>query len=361
MSLLPDSREVIARAANELRLGLPLIVTDDGRSIITISAEAANDERLRRVMAYPGCALAVTARRAETLKARPYDGDLARLRPPRDVGPAWFRAAADPSRDLDHPLSGPHLAIRDDQAAPYRAAIRLARNARLLPAVIGAPIDDAQRRSRQDGLVSFDAANFDGPVQAPDFALASQARLPLLGVDDARIRVYRSSDGSADHCAIEIGQPDRRVPVLTRLHSQCFTGDVLGSRKCDCGAQLAAALDRLRAEGSGVLLYLEQEGRGIGIANKIRAYSLQDRGFDTVEANHRLGYEDDERDFRAAAMIIAAMGFSSVRLMTNNPLKIAMLETHGIKVADRVPLIAGRSEANACYLDTKARKSGHLL
>jgi GTP cyclohydrolase II len=135
---------------------------------------------------------------------------------------------------------------------------------------------------------------------------------------------------------------------------------VLGSLKCDCGPQLRSALAQMGEAGEGVLLYLNQEGRGIGLANKMRAYSLQDQGFDTVEANHRLGFEDDERDFRIGAAILRQMGFSAVRLMTNNPKKIAMMQGCGIFVAERVPLHVGQTDQNRAYLATKAAKSGHL-
>ena len=175
-----------------------------------------------------------------------------------------------------------------------------------------------------------------------------------------RVHVFRPEDGGEDHYAIEIGRPDRSAPVLARLHSACFTGDVLGSLKCDCGPQLRAALARMGAEGAGILLYLNQEGRGIGLANKLRAYSLQDQGFDTVEANHRLGFEDDERDFRLGSGILRKLGFSTVRLMTNNPRKMSMMQANGIDVAERVPLIVGQTDQNAAYLATKIARSGHL-
>ena len=149
--------------------------------------------------------------------------------------------------------------------------------------------------------------------------------------------------------------------MLARLHSACFTGDLLGSLKCDCGPQLNAALAQMGQEGAGVLLYLQQEGRGIGLANKMRAYALQDQGFDTVEANHRLGFEDDERDFWLGAEILRKMGFGSVRLLTNNPAKIAMMERCGLTVTERVPLKVGETPQNARYLAVKAAKSGHLL
>ena len=161
--------------------------------------------------------------------------------------------------------------------------------------------------------------------------------------------------------AIEIGRPDREKPVLVRLHSACFTGDVLGSLKCDCGPQLNGALDQMGQDGAGMLLYLNQEGRGIGLANKMRAYSLQDQGFDTVEANHRLGFEDDERDFRIGSEILKSLGITAVRLMTNNPRKVAMMEQNGVVVTERVPLQVGENRFNESYLATKAAKSGHLL
>lgn len=199
-----------------------------------------------------------------------------------------------------------------------------------------------------------------GTAAGPLIEVAA-ARVPLRVSEAARVRVFRPRDGAEEHYAVEIGAPDRAAPVLCRLHSACFTGDVIGSLKCDCGPQLQAALGQIGAEGAGVLLYLNQEGRGIGLANKMRAYALQDQGFDTVEANHRLGFEDDERDFRLGADILAAMGFGQIRLMTNNPRKVAMMQACGLAVIERVPLRVGRTRYNAGYLDTKATKSGHLL
>ena len=187
------------------------------------------------------------------------------------------------------------------------------------------------------------------------------ARVPMVASQAGRVHVFRPEDGGEEHYAVEIGRPDRARPVLTRVHSACFTGDVLRSLKCDCGPQLQAALAQMGAEGAGVLLYLNQEGRGIGLANKMRAYSLQDQGFDTVEANHRLGFEDDERDFRIGADILRRMGFRTVRLMTNNPRKIAMMQGCGLEVTERVPLHVGLNPQNADYLAVKAAKSGHLL
>jgi GTP cyclohydrolase II len=148
---------------------------------------------------------------------------------------------------------------------------------------------------------------------------------------------------------------------LIRLHSECLTGDVFGSLKCDCGPQLRVALQIIGANGGGVLLYLRQEGRGIGLANKIRAYALQDRGLDTVDANRRLGFADDERDYGVAAAMLRALGISEVRLLTNNPAKVAGLEAAGIKVAERVAHQMPANPHNADYLTAKRKRSGHLL
>ena len=165
----------------------------------------------------------------------------------------------------------------------------------------------------------------------------------------------------AEHYAIVFGNPKTTQPVLTRVHSACFTGDLLGSEKCDCGEQFSASMSAMKDEGNGVLLYLNQEGRGIGLANKMRAYHLQNIGFDTVDANHRLGFEDDERDLEIAAKILRSLDVNTVKLMTNNPKKIELLTSNGIAVKERVPLIVSVNPNNEKYLKTKAKKSGHLF
>jgi GTP cyclohydrolase II len=256
-------------------------------------------------------------------------------------------------------MKGPFFEERDGSATLHRLAVRLAKSARLLPAAVVVALPE---RADVAGLTRLDAASATALLAAPvAMRPVISARVPLMVSEAGRLHVFRPEDGSEDHYAVEIGRPDRDAPVLVRLHSACFTGDLLGSLKCDCGPQLRAALAKIGAEGAGVLLYLNQEGRGIGLANKMRAYSLQDQGFDTVEANHRLGFEDDERDFRLGADILKRMGIGKVRLMTNNPAKVARLEGCGIEVTERVPLKAGLNPLNAKYLDTKAKKSGHIL
>lgn len=367
MSLRPDITHLLGRARGDLAMGLPVALAGRGCAALIAAAETLDAPRLAalREMAGQGAApltLAVTARRAGTLKARPYDGDLARILVPQDADLSWIAATASPEGDLATPMKGPFNTERGGDADLHRLALRLAKAARLLPAALVLPMADTAAHATAAGLTVLPAEAAEaamGQPFAPREVVA--APVPLAASEAGRVHVFRPNDGSEEHYAIEIGQPSREAPVLARLHSACFTGDVLGSLKCDCGPQLHAALARMGAEGAGVLLYLNQEGRGIGLANKMRAYSLQEQGFDTVEANHRLGFEDDERDFRIGAAILEQMGFSAVRLMTNNPAKIDMMTRSGLSVTERVPLIAGRTARNEGYLATKARKSGHLF
>jgi GTP cyclohydrolase II len=362
MSLSPDITEQLARARSDLRMGVPIVFMGQD-PVLVLAAETLSAQRLTDVRTLGGApVLAITARRAQTLKARAYDGDVARVILPEDVTPDWVQSVADPADDLRSPMKGPLSCAREGDATAHRAAVQLVKSARLLPAALVIDLADANDFARRNALTTLELS-----AVTPELARRSplhpviSARLPMEVSERGRLHIFRPEDGGEEHYAIEIGRPDRSQPVLTRLHSACFTGDLMGSLKCDCGPQLRAALARMGAEGHGVLLYLNQEGRGIGLANKMRAYSLQDQGFDTVEANHRLGFEDDERDFRIGADILKSMGFSTVRLLTNNPRKVEMMATSGVKVAERVPLAVGENRHNAGYLATKAAKSGHLL
>ena len=355
MCIAPNLTERAARARADLRMGVPIVIADT----LVAAIETLSDDRFSVLQAMPDVSIALTRRRAETLKARVYDGDLTRVALPRDVSVAWAHAIADPAHDLEAPFKGPLNALRDGQADAARTGLALCKAARLLPAVITAPV-------AADHPVTHDLTALPlsvGPLLDQRSALERivSANLPLEVSEAGRLHVFRPEDGSEEHYAIEIGKPDRSTPVLARLHSACFTGDLLGSLKCDCGPQLRGALGQMGEEGAGVLLYLNQEGRGIGLANKMRAYALQDQGFDTVEANHRLGFEDDERDFRLGSDILQALGVRRIRLLTNNPAKVAMMEKSGVQVAERVPLRVGETRFNRDYLSTKAQKSGHIL
>ena len=354
MSLAPDDHEVWNRALSDLRIGLG-VVLDTGS--VVVAAERISDARLG---ALRGAVLAVTVRRAEVLKARAYDGDVARIVLPAEADAAWVQGVADPARDLMRPMMGPYRTLREGDAKAARIGIRLAKMARLLPAVVMGEVADPEAFATANQLTLLPVSLAEARLNvAPEATEMVSAKVPLAVSKAGRVHVFRV--GEEEHYAVEIGAPSRSEPVLARLHSACFTGDLLGSLKCDCGAQLHGALSEMGAAGNGVLLYLNQEGRGIGLANKMRAYSLQDQGFDTVEANHRLGFEDDERDFRIGASILRQMGFKSVKLLTNNPKKVELLEASGIQVAERVPLRVGKNEVNAGYLKTKSEKSGHLL
>ncbi len=200
------------------------------------------------------------------------------------------------------------------------------------------------------------------PIARATFRVVARARLPTRhGLFE--IVAFQDAESSLDshHVAIVAGDPSTDAPVLARVHSSCMTGDVLGSVRCDCGAQLDAALEAIGAVGRGAVVYLQQEGRGIGLANKVRAYALQDAGADTVEANERLGFPADLRDFADAAGILAALGVSSVRLLTNNPSKVEALEKNGIDVIERVPIVRGLTPENRSYLETKRSALGHFL
>ena len=362
MSFAPDMIEMLARARADLRMGVP-VVLDGASPVVMFSVETLTPQRLTQIKALSTEAvLVITAQRANTLKAPAYDGDIARIALPKTVDTAWITAIANPADDLRAPMKGPLQCQRNGDATAHRVAIKLIKSARLLPAALVVPVSGAAEFATTNALTLLDLAATQTHLAAlSPLHPVIHAALPTTVSDVGRLHVFRPEDGGEEHYAIEIGKPQRDKPVLARLHSACFTGDLLGSLKCDCGPQLRAALAQMGAEGAGVLLYLNQEGRGIGLANKMRAYSLQDQGFDTVEANHRLGFEDDERDFRIGSKILKLMGFDQVRLLTNNPKKLEMMTAYGLTVSERVPLKVGENPHNQAYLATKAQKSGHLL
>ena len=189
---------------------------------------------------------------------------------------------------------------------------------------------------------------------------AATAKLPTE-FGDFEIHAYEDLSNGEEHVALVLGDIGDGHAVLVRVHSSCLTGDVFHSSRCDCGPQLHTAMERITAEGRGVILYLNQEGRGIGLANKIRAYALQDKGYDTVEANERLGFDADQREYGLGVRILSDLGVRSMRLLTNNPRKRAGVETHGMSVSELLPIEIPASEFTRRYLQTKKEKLGHLL
>lgn len=347
--------ERLARAAHDMRLGLPVGVASGAGLWLVAAVETLGAARWQALQSAGTPDLALTSWRAETLHIPAYDGDLARIELPASADLFWLKAVADPSIDLATPLKGPFRAKRGGNTSAHRAAITLCKKAHLLPAALVVAVSQLPA-----GLLCLDVEDITAAAKTRLHEV-SAARVPLEVSKLGRVHVFRPDDGSEEHYAIEIGHADRSLPVLARLHSACFTGDLIGSLKCDCGPQLRAALAQIGGAGAGVLLYMNQEGRGIGLANKMRAYSLQDQGFDTVEANHRLGFEDDERNFELGAQMLKTLGFSAVRLLTNNPKKIAKMQSSGLDVVERVPLKVGENPHNLGYLAVKAKKSGHLL
>jgi GTP cyclohydrolase II len=348
---LNEGRDV-ARAVDALRRGWPVEI--GGTAFLAI--ETADEAGLAAFDASGPADILISGNRAATLKlANQLDGvPTAPVRVQRTswIDLAGATAVADPVLDLKTPLKGPFRTVPLSPHQHAEAALRLARLAGLLPALfIG---------GSAEGAAKADAAAIIEASQAASLRIASRAKLPTRFAERAEIVAFRSEGDAAEHVALLIGEPGGEPP-LVRLHSECLTGDVLGSLKCDCGPQLDAALEAIAASGWGILLYLRQEGRGIGLVNKLRAYSLQDQGFDTVDANIRLGFGDDERDFSVAARMLEHLSQREVRLLTNNPRKVAGLETAGIRVAAQVPLKTAANRHNEAYLETKRLRSGHQL
>ena len=362
----------VERAAGEFRRGVPVLIRSahPDESGVALAAETLTDGTLRALadLCGPGM-LVLTHTRASTLKIRLYTHEVVRIPLSGKERAEEIRAIADPASDLDHPLKGPFEASRDAAPESATASVKLAKLAGLLPAaVIFSIAGDAERALIGTGIsevLAGDIGAFEQRV-AEALQLTVRAIVPLEGAEQAELAAFRPQDGGPEHYAVIIGAKGAPAlsppgPVLTRLHSECFTGDFLGSLKCDCGDQLRGAVQAIAKAGGGVLLYLAQEGRGIGLMNKLRAYRLQDEGFDTIEANQRLGFADDERLYDVAARMLKLLGYNKVRLLTNNPDKVRALEAAGIEVAERVPHTFPENAHNRDYLRVKAQKAGHLL
>ena len=270
-----------------------------------------------------------------------------------------LKRAADPTMEQILPRFS-SIAAPDEA----EAALALGKLARLLPAMVAAPVRPgwATRREGADLLTVPAADLLAYPLElASTLMKVAEVSVPLDAARDARLVAFRALDQGIEHMAILVGTPETQDAPLVRLHSECFTGDLLGSLRCDCGPQLQGAIARMGQEGSGAVLYLAQEGRGIGLINKLRAYTLQDQGLDTLDANRALGWQADERNFHIAAAMLEALGIEKIRLLTNNPEKLESLAACGINIVERVPHQFEANGVNDSYLETKARRFGHLL
>jgi GTP cyclohydrolase II len=343
----------VEQAIATLRAGRPIRI--DGPQPIAVAAvETTTAELLETLDAERRAPLLISGQRAAALSLANTRDAADPAQPVLVERAAWLdvaaaRAIIDPGRDLDRGPLGPLTPVACETAQAAQAALTLARLAGLLPALW---LVDAEQVA-----ASVAASDIEAP---PGVELVARARLPLEDMPETQIVAFRASDDGQEHVALVVGAFGGKPP-LVRLHSECLTGDVFGSLKCDCGPQLSEALRIIAAAGGGVLLYLRQEGRGIGLANKLRAYALQDRGLDTVDANRRLGFADDERDYGHAAAMLRALGIEQVRLLPNNPHKLAGLEAAGIEVVERVAHHMPANPHNADYLTVKRERSGHLL
>ena len=342
----------VARAVDALRRGWPIDI--DGTAFLAI--ETADEANLAAFDAAEAADILISGNRAVTLKLA-NQRDAVPTGPVRIARAPWLdlaaaTAIADPALDLRTPLKGPFRTVPLAPQEQAGAALQLARLAGLLPAFFIGRVTEGAARVSGGAILQASMPS--------SLRIASRAKLPTKHAERAEVVAFRAEEDAAEHVALLIGEPCG-APPLVRLHSECLTGDVLGSLKCDCGPQLDDALEAIAESGWGILLYLRQEGRAIGLVNKLRAYALQDQGFDTVDANIRLGFGDDERSFAVAARMLHLLSQREICLLTNNPRKVAGLEAEGVKVVAQVPLRTSGNRHNEAYLETKKRRSGHQL
>jgi len=352
----------VDRALAELRRGRGIVMQEAaGRAWRLVAPlETAEEPLVAYLLGQAGAALVVTGERAAQLRVPCESDELLLLNLPAsltatqmlELGRHW---EADAWRDA---LGGsPHASCADALAA---AAVRLAKSAQLLPALLVSGVTTGAVPANVLAVRVDQVERHAHPVDE-DLVRVSEARVPLREDQSSRLVLFRDRRDATEHVAVIVGNPDPAALVPVRAHSSCFTGDLLGSLRCDCGEQLQTAVKRLHDEGGGVLLYLAQEGRGIGLANKLRAYKLQDQGLDTVDADRHLGFSADERSYAIAAAMLKSLGFTRIRLLTNNPYKVRELRARGIDVEEIESLLAPPNAYNERYLRTKRDRAGHLI
>jgi GTP cyclohydrolase II len=355
----------VHRAASDLRRGVPVVLGGDAPLLI-LAAETAGADGLVELASTSGTdiVLILAPARAAAILRAPMSAEAAAVAvtlPASFQKIEIYQSIADPLavqpavREVLRAVSAPRLS---------EAAIGLAKIGRLLPAILAVPLRRATGPViSSHGLVEVAAADVLAYAETEVAGLRQivSADVPLNNAPDSRVVAFRSHGSAVEHLAIVIGRPETTDAPLVRIHSECFTGDLLGSMRCDCGEQLRGAIGRMAEDGSGVLLYLAQEGRGIGLVNKLRAYGLQDRGLDTMDANRALGWGVDERNFLIGATMLRIMGINRVRLLTNNPDKLDAMTACGIEVTGREPHLFAANGVNDEYLATKAARFGHML
>ncbi len=354
----------VERAIHDLRSGLPVCIYDDAHAILIQSAETLTEPNFVHAASLAEGTIGI-------IVPAVFAAHLGVSIPPTTTGRLSLGTLSDVVEiqkqitDWMEKKSSASV-LQSDSDTLDDAAIRLVKSAALLPFALLWKVrlrDEIHSFSGQYGVLSVDreAILAHGEHIQTVFTKISEAQLPLKESQDARVAVFRSPFTRVEHLAIMVGDLQSIQEPLVRIHSSCVTGDILGSLRCDCGEQLHQAIHAINHNGGGVLLYLNQEGRGIGIANKIRAYALQDQGNDTVDANTMLGFEPDERNFTVAAELLKQLGITHLKLLTNNPRKLETLTKNGITVTKREPLILPSNAHNHGYLSTKARRLGHLL
>lgn len=366
--VLPSARRrlrQVQRAASELRRGVPVILTG-AEPLALLAAETADLAGFQEfsTLSPAPAALLLAPGRAAAVAPGPVDmkAQATALAVPAEFdAAAIYQALADAT--AEQPRLPEDLRLVDAPAlAP--AAVALAKIAQLLPAVLAKPVPgDVASILSGYGLIGVSAADIldYGRFEVALLQQITQAEVPLTDAPESRVVAFRTHASALEHLAIVVGQPEKAPAPLVRVHSACFTGDILGSMRCDCGEQLRGAIRRMARDGAGVLLYMAQEGRGIGLVNKLRAYQLQDLGLDTMDANRALGWGADERNFEAGAAMLRLMGIRRIRLLTNNPDKLEAMTAHGIEVVEREAHLFAPNGINDEYLATKASRFGHML
>ncbi len=362
----------VHRAIAELRRGTPVLLTGmptGGAPLLLLAAETASASTLNELAslsAGPPVLLLAPMRAAAVLQ-RPVPQNVPAVAlslSERLLAPETLLSIADPT--VEQML--PDQPAQTSLPALAQGALALVKLGRLLPAVLAAPAGQvALDAAASLQLLAVPAADVLAYPKASAVGLrpVAEAEVPLRSSEHTRIVAFRAPDAGIEHLAILVGRPEDDVQgkpaPLVRIHSECFTGDLLDSLRCDCGQQLRGAIARMAEDGAGVLLYLAQEGRGIGLVNKLRAYAMQDRGLDTLDANRALGWGADERNFMVAATMLESLGIRRIRLLTNNPDKLSALAACGVQIEGREAHSFAPNGINDQYLATKAQRFGHML